>query len=198
MADKILGFLGDLVKPASGGGNYVYYSGTMRDFAESVAMASIIKANMDGDIVFMPSWVFWSTDANSENIIGAGFDTSMKMTSWDDSSELITVGDVIAEPSKDWTQITEEEFYKSPAWFTFILNGEPKRYDYKEGMTWGEWIDSPYNDGNFSVHDANMGEGIQEYVHYEYSAIRGNEYYYVKPTDLIQPNMNYVVNNQVV
>lgn len=94
-----------------GGGNYVYYSGTMRDFAEGVAMASIIKANMDGDIVFMPPGVFWAPDANAGNIIGAGFDTSMKMTSWDDFSELITVGDVIAEPSKDWTQITEEEFY---------------------------------------------------------------------------------------
>lgn len=106
--------------PASGGGgNYVYYSGTTRDFAEGVAMASIIKANLDGDIVFMPSGVFWAPDANAENIIGAGFDTSMKMTSWDDSSELITVGDVIAEPSKEWTQITEEEFYKIPTQFEF-------------------------------------------------------------------------------
>lgn len=96
---------------ANGGGDYVYYSGTMRDFAEGVAMASIIKANMDGDIVFWPSGVFWTPDANNENIIGAGFDTSMKMTSWDDSSELITVGEIIAEPSKNWTQITEEEFY---------------------------------------------------------------------------------------
>ena len=80
---------------------------------------------------------------------------------------------------------------------SFYLNGEHKKYDYEEGMTWGEWIDSPYNDGNFSVHDANMGEGIQEYVHYEYSVITDNEYYYVKPTDLIQPDINYSVNNEV-
>ena len=188
--------------PASGGGgNYVYYSGTLQDFSEGVAMASIIKANMNGDIVFMPSGVFWTTDANNENIIGAGFDTSMKMTSWGDSSELITVGDVLAEPSKEWTQITEEEFYKIPTQFTFTLNGEPKKYVYEEGMTWGEWIDSPYNDGNFSVKDANMGEGIQAYAHYEYSAIGYNntddERLYVKPTDLIQPDINYYVNNQV-
>ena len=98
-------------------------------------------------------------------------------------------------------RITEEEFYKMPTQFTLRLNGLPKRYNYDKGMTWGEWIDSPNNDGSFSVHEANMGEGIQEYVHYnEHSAIgyenTDNERQFVKPTDLIQPDINYYVNSQ--
>ena len=135
---------------SGGGGNYVYYSGTERDFAEGVAMASIIKANLDGDIVFMPSGVFWTPDANTENIIGAGFDTSMKMTSRDDSSELITVGDVIAEPSKEWTQITEEEFYKIPTQFT-VLTSEDVVYEFIEGQSWRDWINSSANQGNIYI-----------------------------------------------
>ena len=181
--------------PASGGGgNYVYYSGTMQDFSEGVAMASIIKANMNGDIVFKPSGVFWSTDANSDIIIGAGFDTSMKMTSWDDSSELITVGDVIAEPSKEWTQITEEEFYKAPAQFTLMYGDEPKTFFYIEGMTWGEWVNSDYNDGNFSIEELNLGEGVTSYVEYKGDVVRAEvdyDYGYVKPHRQIQSDIRY-------
>lgn len=162
---------------------YVYYSGTLRDFAEGVAMASIIKANMNGDIVFKPSGVFWSTDANRDIIIGAGFDTSMKMTSWDDSSELITVGDVIAEPSKDWTQITEEEFYKIPCLFTYQDN----TYEYEEGQTWGEWVNSSYNTIGAYV---DVPKGLsEEFIMRDSNLIilEQNTYIWVKPSDLIQP-----------
>lgn len=162
---------------------YVYYSGTLRDFAEGVAMASIIKANMNGDIVFKPSGVFWSTDANRDIIIGAGFDTSMKMTSWDDSSELITVGDVIAEPSKDWTQITEEEFYKIPCLFTYQDN----TYEYEEGQTWGEWVNSSYNTIGAYV---GVPKGLsEEFIMRDSNLIilEQNTYIWVKPSDLIQP-----------
>lgn len=144
-------------RASGGGGNYVYYSGTTRDFAEGVAMASIIKANMDGDIVFRPSGVFWALDANNENIIGAGFDTSMKMTSWDDSSELITVGDVIAEPSKEWTQITEKEFYGILAenefrvYYPDMSSVPATTYKFDKGMTWEEWCNSEYNIHGFGV-----------------------------------------------
>lgn len=176
-----------------GGGNYVYYRASVSEMGGYAGYSSVVKANFKGTNVFLP---FVDAQNIGMDILEWGFDTNLKITN-PENMTMTTVGDFIAEPSKNWTQITEEEFYKIPTQFTFILDGEPKWYDYKEGMTWGEWIDSPYNDGNFSVHDANMGEGIQEYVHYKYSAITYNEYYYVKPTDLIQPNMNYVVNNQV-
>lgn len=160
----------------------MYYSGTEDDFVEWIALASIIKATMDGDIVFWPSGVFWTPDANAENIIGAGFDTSMKMTSWDDSSELTTVGDVIAEPSKEWTQITEEEFYKIPRLFTY----QDETYEYEEGQTWGEWVNSSYNTIGAYV---GVPEGFSEgYIMRESNLIilERNTSIWIKPSDLIK------------
>lgn len=98
-----------------GGGNYVYYSGTGDDFVEWLAVASIIKATTDKGILLMPQGDFIISGTKPDNVIGAGFDTSMKLKSFASAFELTTVGDVIAEPSKDWTQITEEEFY-DPNW----------------------------------------------------------------------------------
>lgn len=42
-------------------------------------------------------------------------------------------------------EITEEEFYKSPAQFTLMYGDEPKTFFYIEGMTWGEWVNSEYS-----------------------------------------------------
>lgn len=147
--------------PASGGGgNYVYYSGTGDDFVEWLALASIIKATTDKGILLMPQGDFIISGTKPDNVIGAGFDTSMKLKSFASSFELTTVGDVIAEPSKEWTQITEEEFYKIPHLFTY----NDTTYEYEEGQTWGEWVNSSYNDGNFSIAEDNFGDGGVFYV----------------------------------
>lgn len=39
-----------------------------------------------------------------------------------------------------------------------------KMYEYEEGMTWGEWVNSSYNDGNFSIMEDNFGDGGVFYV----------------------------------
>lgn len=109
MADKFLGFLGDLVKPATGGGNYVYYSGEGNDFGMFGMFASVWKVNDNSATAFWTAGM--ATAFESGNVMGAGFDLSMKMTERV-SGELVTVGEAIAEPSKEWTQITEEEFYE--------------------------------------------------------------------------------------
>lgn len=173
---------------SGGGGNYVYYSGTMRDFSEGGSMASIIRANKGGDVAFMPSGLFFGMGNNPENIIGAGFDTSMKMTSWDDSSELITVGDVLGEMFNEWTQITEDEFYlKSHFMITNgILNADdstlPLTFKYDEGMTWREWINSPYNAYGYFIEDQQVigvfvrktREGFPESCPIAYSGFDGS------------------------
>ena len=49
------------------------------------------------------------------------------------------------------TQLTEEEFYNldnggGNSMIEFTINGTP--YQAEEGMTWGEFVESSYNDGN--------------------------------------------------
>ena len=102
-------------KGASGGGNYVYYSGGGNDFGMYGMVASNWKVKADSAITFKTTGqVLGMGSFNPEDVMGAGFDLSMKMTE-PVSGELVTVGEAIAEPSKNWTQITEEEFY-DPNW----------------------------------------------------------------------------------
>lgn len=157
MARSLLGVRA-LSFPQVGGGNYVYYSGTMQDLAARISVASIIKTKTDDDIVFLPAGLFWPSNPNFESIIGAGFDTSMKITN-EEGSGLIAVGDEIAEFSKDWTQITEEEFYKIVPKFAIIHHGGGENvttHEYEEGMTWGEWVNSDYNTINALISDDNQ------------------------------------------
>lgn len=177
-----------------GGGNYVYYS-IANDFNESILLASILKVNADSAIIFMPiGGAMGSGSFNPEDIMGVGFDLSMKMTD-PKSGELVPVGDVIAEPSKDWTQITEEEFYKIPTQFITRLGGsyEDISYMYDEGMTWRDWINSNYN---------NIGAFISDWDSVVWKTPEGyNCTFYpdedgstkVKPNDLIVSQVYYPV-----
>ena len=48
----------------------------------------------------------------------------------------------------DLKEISKEEFYEIPQIFTFKpsqVSDELKYYMYKEGQTWGEWVNSSYN-----------------------------------------------------
>lgn len=130
------------VKKVAGasGGNFVYYSGGIQDFGEPVVFASIIKTT---DMLFTSSG-YWVMKGAFENIKGAGFDLSIKM-SHPDSGEFVTIGEIITKFSKNWTQITEEEFYKMPNQFTFHDGETAKTYYYDESMTWEEWVNSNYN-----------------------------------------------------
>lgn len=113
------------IKKGGGGGNYVYYSGTMRDFSEFLSLASMAKVAADSGIIYYPMGMalYPDTFTSETNIIGAGFDLSMKI-SHPASGELTTVGDVLAEFGVDWTQITEEEFYALPQPKNHSISGE--------------------------------------------------------------------------
>lgn len=168
---------GKSVKPANGGGgNYVYYSGA-NGCEEFVLFASIIKANIDSEIVFFPTGLFMSmygVDGFVEGLISAGFDLSMKITI-PGSSELVTVGDFIANVSKKWTQITEEEFYRDPNALEdgyFRVSSDYENTDvilqYDDGMTWRDWINSHYN-LNPTTSKPYLSIGYDKIVHWKYS-----------------------------
>lgn len=151
-----------------GGGNYVYYSGTLLDdFDQNIGMSSILKVNIDSTILFLPSIMALGEFGGLDSLISAGFDLSMKVTDTE-SGELITVGDVIAEPSKDWTQITEEEFYKvapdpwaGPTTNVTRYNGEVVTINYEEGMTWYEWCNSELNNTELVCDSDDEGTNVQ-------------------------------------
>lgn len=131
---------------ASGGGSYVYYRGTMKDFQDYALLSSIAKMDFNGQTVFPPT-----AFSNIENIIAVGFDVSMKITN-PENMTMITVGDFIAEASKGWTQITEEEFYRDSnaledGYFRVLSEYENTNVilQYDDGMTWRDWINSHYN-----------------------------------------------------
>lgn len=133
---------------SAGSGNYVYYSGGMYDFAEAFALVSILKVKGDSTKAFLTMGMAqFGTSFNPENIIGVGFDLSMKI-----NDGLVTVGDLIANASKNWTQITEEEFYRDPNALEdgrFRVLSDYENTDvilqYDEGMTWRDWVNSSYN-----------------------------------------------------
>lgn len=100
------------VAGGGGGGNYVYYSGS-GDVFNGYMLASIIKVNVGSAILFIPPGMApYINSFTSENIMGEAFDLSMKI-SHPLTGEFITIGKIIAENNKDWTQITEEEFYNT-------------------------------------------------------------------------------------
>lgn len=136
---------------SGGGGNYVYYRGTYDDFGESfLVYASVVKRAKYQGLQFEPIGVVMDHQSYYDGIEAVAFDLSMKIIN-PNTGEYISVGDYIAEPSKDWTQITEEEFYPQqppkPAHTITVHSdvGEVLTIGYDEGMTWADWTMSDYN-----------------------------------------------------
>ena len=75
----------------------------------------------------------------------------------------------------------------TPALSTFYIGGN--EYQYLEGMTWGEWIDSSYNTSNFYVDD-NDDYKIKRNVGIYESTIECQGAYVVE-TDIIDPSLEY-------
>jgi hypothetical protein len=174
------------------GGNYVYYSGGGNDFGTYGMLASILKVNTNSAVIFVPiAMAISGSSFDPNSMIGAGFDLSMKI-SHPESGELVTVGEAIAEPSKNWTQITEEEFYKIPTMVAIDFSGETKYYAYEEGMTWGEWVNSEYSKGEFQFLDYGDFQKIRHIDYYGEvmeDSDAGN--IAVKDSDLISYNKKY-------
>lgn len=95
------------VAGGGGGGNYVYYRASLDEIGDYAGVSSVVKAYSNGAYIFISL-----VDAINLNmdVLEWGFDTNLKITNpW--NMTIITVGDLIAEISKNWAQITEEEFY---------------------------------------------------------------------------------------
>lgn len=133
-------------KSGGSGGNYVYYSGTSNDFGEEITVASVIKYSTPENVSFMTNPF---SDLPFDSIVGVGFDKSLKI-SHPFTGKLTTVGDFLAELGVEWTQITEEEFYKIPTQFT-VRTSEDVVYEFVEGQSWRDWINSSANPGNFHI-----------------------------------------------
>ena len=139
-----------LSSPQMGGGNYVYYRGTYDDFGDSFfPYASVVKRDKYKGVRFVPIGIVMFDQSYYNEIEAVAFDLSMKIIN-PHTGEFITVGDYIAEPSKEWTQITEEEFYKIPTQF-MVLTSEDVVYEFIEGQSWRDWINSSANQGNIYI-----------------------------------------------
>lgn len=138
--------------PASGGGgNYVYYNkpsdGNLSTF---VQFASVGKVVMNDIIRFMSATEVVLYNIHADNILALGVDMSLKVTDYE-TLKLVTIGEILDAIGEDLPRLTEDEFYlKSHFMITNgILNADdstlPLTFKYDEGMTWREWINSPYN-----------------------------------------------------
>jgi hypothetical protein len=78
-----------------------------------------------------------------------------------------TIGDLFARALGDVPRITEEEFYNldngGNSMIEFTINGTP--YQAEEGMTWGEFVESEYNNGDFEIADWEIDEPIKFIYH---------------------------------
>ena len=67
----------------------------------------------------------------------------------------------------------------------FTIDGTS--YQAEEGMTWGEWVDSAYDNGNFNIYDT-----VICYSSYDYIVMVGLNSTPVQSSDIILENVNYI------
>jgi hypothetical protein len=100
-----------------------------------------------------------------------------------------TIGDLFARALGDVPRITEEEFYNlnngGNSMIEFTINGTP--YQAEEGMTWREFVESSYNEGEFSL-TTNYVAHNSQYLQYP---VEGGTYDSSRPTDVIVAGTNY-------
>ena len=80
-------------------------------------------------------------------------------------------------------EITEEEFYKNRTFVVFNFSGICVNYEYEEGQTWGEWVNSEYSGGKFTI--------IGEYIEAPNGRVHNRDVSPVKDSDLISNNQKY-------
>lgn len=155
MADKILGFLGDLIEPTNGGrsGDYVYYLADLQAVGDTYPLSSIVRVHSsEGIATFLTPAAYIANGQNREttlDFIAIGFDASLKFTNFQEDAELaiITIGESVI-PFLDQvglSRITEEQFYGILPAYCVLSAGTSHVIIFDEGMTWREWINSDYN-----------------------------------------------------
>lgn len=134
-----------------------YYYPEIRNIQDEVRSFSYIVKESDGNgyTIFTHA-----TFALKNNLYAVGIDLNAKISRWDDDVQDFNGFETIESNIKRYApwvlelpRITEEEFYYIPMFISFtnddivpngnIGNTVPFKYD--EGMTWREWLSSPYN-----------------------------------------------------
>ncbi|MBE6150750.1 MAG: prepilin-type N-terminal cleavage/methylation domain-containing protein [Firmicutes bacterium] len=89
----------------------------------------------------------------------------------------------LQQKGNNYEQVQEEN---KPNTLTFKVNGNA--YEFVEGMTWGEWVDSRYNTAGYSVLNNNIYTSSDNYVQYY-----GDEECssFVLVTDVINETISY-------
>ena len=180
------------IKKGGGGGNkYTYYdiSGLSEEDKPKAMDYAYVAKEIDGGSIYYDCMGMKYRNNYTSGIIAIGVDFSARVGGPDG---LFTIAETSEGLFDNLPRITEEEFYKIPTQFTFYDGETTKTYFYNEGMTWDEWIDSPYNDGNFSVRDAYLDEGLLPYVDYDGNIVQMDGDY-VKPHMPIQNKLEYAV-----
>lgn len=157
MADKFLGFLGDLVKPTSGGGgNYVYYD--LSNIPKESDAFWIISSYATATKVagFGQCTILGGIHDSVTTKLACAVDVDFKCHfdgKWGSPKDLLDSEAEYYPELQNLPEITKEEFYEIPLVVTNELEDNANYvFKYDEGMTWAEWIDSPYNTKSFT-HD---------------------------------------------
>lgn len=81
---------------------------------------------------------------------------------------LISLENILSTTGIAFKEITEEEFYNldngGNSLIEFTINGTP--YQAEEGMTWGEFVESEYNNGDFETVEWEIDEPIK-FIYYK-------------------------------
>lgn len=111
---------------------------------------------------------------------------------WRTNKELLDSDAEYAPELKNLPEITKEEYYEIPLVVTNELeNNDHYIFKYDEGMTWAEWIASPYNtkgfthDGQYVLYSGTQieswGDNIYKKAEIDDVIIQGDYYaYYIR------------------
>lgn len=137
-----------------GGGNYVYFDisglsdGDKKSFFN---VASLAKLRLYGGLSIIPMSLSLLTDSPTTSYLALAVDESAKILV---NGKYATIGEMLYTGSGPALppRITEEEFYRDPnviedGYFRVFSDYENTDVilQYDSGMTWRDWINSPYN-----------------------------------------------------
>jgi hypothetical protein len=139
-----------------GGGNYVYFD-TSSLTVDDERMQMLLQISYPVKEMMLDGLIVFSTNAMradvADPIVAVGIDLNLKITAADGSGGLapkpISLEEMITEYASwilDLPRLTEEEYYNP---YIFFLEGS--LYNFEEGMTWGEWVNSKYNTAGFVI-----------------------------------------------
>lgn len=142
---------------SGGGGNYVYIdTSSITEFGDE-RMRMLLQISYPVKEMLLNGPIVFSTNAMRADVtapaLAVGVDLNLKVSAADGSGGFtpkpISLEEMITEYASwilDLPRLTEEEFYNP---YVFSLEGS--LYNFEEGMTWGEWVDSKYNTAGFVI-----------------------------------------------